>query len=169
MRTKPVRRDEVRYSYPGFTAFPIDSMRKHDKWRYLVPVAKLWRPLLRQLDEEEKKLWEHYAQIGMPISRERTPVRAPDLIYPETKFACRQCGRRFYRLQAMGVYCSDKCVAEARRAAMAPVVKARSKARAAARANRKCKTCGKPIKAKRSTMRFCSVRCRVADHRNANG
>jgi hypothetical protein len=52
---------------------------------------------------------------------------------------------------------------------MAPIVKARSKARAVARANRKCETCGKAIKAKRSTMRFCSIRCRVAAHRNANG
>jgi hypothetical protein len=32
-------------------------------------------------------------------------------------------------------------------------------------AGRKCEACGKAIKAQRSTMRFCSVRCRVAAHR----
>ena len=32
-----------------------------------------------------------------------------------------------------------------------------------------CEHCGRPITAQPSTMRFCSVRCRVADHRNANG
>ena len=56
-------------------------------------------------------------------------------------------------------------VAAVHAAAMAPIVKALAKARAAARANRKCATCGKPIKAQRSTKEFCSVRCRVAAHR----
>jgi hypothetical protein len=45
------------------------------------------------------------------------------------------------------------------------VVDVRAAARAEARANRKCATCGQPIKAQRSTMKFCSVRCRVAAYR----
>src|SRR5262249_21483229 len=54
-------------------------------------------------------------------------------------------------------------------AAHVAVVRRRSQARAAARANRKCEVCGQRLKAQRSTMRFCSARCRVAAHPNANG
>jgi hypothetical protein len=59
-----------------------------------------------------------------------------------------------------------KVVRSRKRAAwIAAFLKARSKARAAARAGRHCETCGKAIKAQRSTMRFCSIKCRVAAHR----
>ena len=47
----------------------------------------------------------------------------------------------------------------------AKLVKARSRARAAARAGRACATCGRRIKAKRASKRYCSTRCRVASHR----
>ena len=66
-------------------------------------------------------------------------------------------------------YCSDHCQREAdapqRAKKIAKMVRRKSEALAAARAGRKCETCGEKIEAQRSTMRFCSVKCRVAAHR----
>jgi hypothetical protein len=47
------------------------------------------------------------------------------------------------------------------------MIKVRSEAQAAARADRSCANpdCNRPIAALRSTMKFCSARCRVAAHR----
>jgi hypothetical protein len=65
------------------------------------------------------------------------------------------------------LYCSDKCVKAAHKVFVAKAVKARSEQRAAWRAkyNNECLMCGKPIQARRSTMQYCSIRCRVAMHR----
>jgi hypothetical protein len=164
-RTKPIRRDEIRYSWDIGT-MPASSMRK-SRDGGLEPVANLWARLLRSLDQERRESWESWRpQLkGDPPE----PIKVPR---PYRKSRCRHCGRLFYNAdrgwrQNSGVplYCSDKCVAAVRSAAMADIVKARSKARAVARAGRKCESCGKPIKAQRSTMRFCSTRCRVIAHR----
>jgi hypothetical protein len=164
-RTKPVSRDEIRCSW-DIQTMPASSMRKNRDGK-LEPIPKLWATLLRSLDQERKETWESWPPQLQGDPPE--PVKVPE---PYDKCFCRQCGRVFYKAdkgarQNGGVmlYCSDKCVAVAHAAAMAPIVKARSEARAKARAGRKCETCGKAIKAQRSTMKFCSVRCRVASHR----
>ena len=133
----------------------------------LVPITKLWAPLLRELDQENKETWESW-----PPELQGDPPKPLSVPRPYRKLFCRHCLRCFYSADkgsrqngGMMLYCSDKCVAVARSATMASIIKERSKARAKARAGRKCEGCGKAIKAQRSTMRFCSVRCRVADHR----
>jgi hypothetical protein len=73
----------------------------------------------------------------------------------------------FYRVYGGGWTCQSLAYAPKRAAHRAELIKARSEERADARAYRECETCGKPIEANRSTMRFCSVRCRVAAHRKA--
>jgi endogenous inhibitor of DNA gyrase (YacG/DUF329 family) len=139
MRSKPVQRHEVRFDGSQITTLPADSLRQGEYGREANP--KLWAPLLRELKVKEP--W--------PYSR--------------GKAKCQHCGCQFYWVpNRRSRYCSDQCANAVRSAAF---VKARSEARAAARANRKCETCGKPIKAQRSTMRFCSIRCRVAAHRSS--
>jgi hypothetical protein len=140
--------------------------------RRLEPIANLWAPLLRSLDQERRGQWEDWVKQG--VDDPDDPPEPFTVPRPYRECYCRHCGRMFYTADkgprqngVVMLYCSDKCVAAAHSAAMASIVKARSKARAAARANRKCATCGKPIKAQRSTMQFCSIRCRVAAHRNA--
>jgi hypothetical protein len=152
MRRKPVRRDEVRFDpWRQITTLPVDSVYL-DKQLNRKPIRKLWAPLMRQLSRISKKPVEypHHIQDG-----------APD---------CRHCDRRFYRTGYYGFYCSDRCqsLADApRRAArIAAFVKTRSERRADNRETN-CDHCGEPIEAKRSTMRFCSVKCRVAAHRAA--
>jgi hypothetical protein len=170
-RTKPVTRDEIRCGY-RIETMPANSMHRNRDGD-LKPIANLWVPLLRSLNQERRELWEDWVKRGLDdADRPPKPIAVPR---PYRKRICRHCGRSFYNgdkgpRQNGGVplYCSDKCVAMVHSAAMVPIVEARSKVRAAARANRQCATCGKPIKAKRSTMRFCSVKCRVAAHRDSH-
>jgi hypothetical protein len=65
--------------------------------------------------------------------------------------------------------CSDRCAGLARKAARSRYSAAQSRTtsevRAAARAGRTCLDCGAPLKAQRSTMLYCSPRCRMAGHR----
>jgi hypothetical protein len=139
MRRQPVQRHEVRFDrHRGcITTLPANSLRRGEFGRE--PIATLWAPLLRQL--KAKSPWPY--SLG--------------------KRKCQHCSTVFYHVPGRrSRYCSDPCANALRSAAFS---KARSEQRAAARANRKCETCGQPIKAKRSTMRFCSMRCRVASHR----
>jgi hypothetical protein len=170
-RTKPITRDEIRAGY-NVETLPANSFRKSASGD-LEPIPELWAPVLRELNLEHQKLHEEWVRMGISEGPCR-PIKVPPPLEYWGKHYCRHCDRVFYKAdkgptQNGGVmrYCSDKCVAAAHRACMAGVVKAKAKAkaRAAARANRKCATCGKPIKAQRSTMKFCSVRCRVAAHR----
>ncbi len=141
MRRKPVSRDEVHFNGRTITTAPVDAVRGTE-YRWGNPIMRLWAPLLREL-------------VGSQLG---SFVVGPD---------CRQCGWRFWRHdRSSGVFCSDHCAALARRAKYAATQGA---ARAAARVGRKCEneTCGKPLKAARSTMRYCSVRCRVAAFRGA--
>jgi hypothetical protein len=180
MRRKPVSRDEVRLdgspSYTCIVTLPFDSVRK--RGNKLEPIRKLWTPLLRQLTHAKKQWWasprgvEHLQWIrkkGWSDADQLEPVRCPQPIQYYFGSKCRHCSHRFcctdrYR----GDYCSDHCESLAnapRRAArIAAFIKARSEERADNR-NDNCDHCGKPIEAKRSTMRFCSVKCRVAAHR----
>jgi len=72
-----------------------------------------------------------------------------------------------------GRYCSDDCAKaswrDGRAGSVAAMVKVCSEVRAAARADRHYANpeCYKPLPAQRSTMKFCSVRCRVAAHRES--
>jgi endogenous inhibitor of DNA gyrase (YacG/DUF329 family) len=101
--------------------------------------------------------------LGIRNFEKPGPIGAPWPAQWGAERECRHCGRGFYRIRTANTYyCSDKCAYAAH---LAAVVKSRSKGRAAARADRKCEVCGKPLTAQRWTMRFCSVRCRVAAHR----
>jgi endogenous inhibitor of DNA gyrase (YacG/DUF329 family) len=169
-RTKPVQRDEVRFrpyfGAPCIETMPASAMRKNSDGT-VEPIAALSAPLLRLLDQQGREDWRGYVAEGLSL---RDDPPAPATVgLPYGRRHCRHCGRSFYYTEraTQTLYCSDKCVAAVHREAMVPIVEARSKARAVARANRKCAACGKPIKAKRSTMRFCSVNCRVAAHRDA--
>ena len=77
----------------------------------------------------------------------------------------------FYRVYLSSRYCSDDCAEASRgeqRASRNPaMVEARSETRAAARADRRCANpdSNKPLTAQRASMKFCSIRCRVAAHR----
>jgi hypothetical protein len=138
MRRKPVTRDEIRYNGQSLTTAPVDAIRA-DVWGTGHPIMALWAPLLRTLGE---------------------PMLDSFVMAPEP---CRQCGRRFWRDHCSnGMFCSDRCASLARRAKYAT---AQGAARATARSGRSCEWCGEPIEAARSTMRYCSVRCRVAAHR----
>jgi endogenous inhibitor of DNA gyrase (YacG/DUF329 family) len=150
MRTKPVRREEVRVKGAGSRAYiatlPVDSVEK-DEWGRYEPIKRLWAPLLRSL---------RHADCPMPYSyHART---------------CPHCGRKFFGIyRSTDRYCSDRCVetvhSQARAMRSQRQSQATSQARAAARAALTCETCGEPIEAQRATMRFCSTKCRVAAHR----
>jgi hypothetical protein len=165
-RTKPIQRDEIRVGY-NVETLPARSVRKSQDGG-LEPIPELWAPVLRELQSEFEKKW---VRIGISSG----PCRQIEMPRPRrwrSKSFCRHCGRAFYKADrgptqngGVPLYCSDKCVNAVRSARFAKV---RSEARAKARADRKCETCGKPIKAQRSTMRSCSIRCRVARHRKAN-
>ena len=152
MRRKPVSRNEVRFDpwRQSITTLPIGSVTRNRQGEP-EPIRTLWAPLLRQLTRENHK-----------------PVECPQAAIRGIAF-CQHCSGRFYRTEDYrGFYCSDRCESLAnapRRAArIAAFVKARSEERADNRETN-CEHCGKPIEAKRSTMRFCSVKCRVAVHR----
>lgn len=146
MRRKPVSRDEVRFDNRRrrISTLPASAIIDHK------PIPKLWAPLLKQLN------------VPCPVPANSRPR------------ACKHCGGLFYTVMAGGMmckprYCSDHCQREAnapqRAKKIAKMVRRKSEALAAARAGRKCETCGEKIEAQRSTMRFCSVKCRVAAHR----
>ena len=174
MRRKPVRREEVRFSGTHILTVPADSVRPN-KYRSVEPIERLWVPLVRSLNDGQKQQWEASLGVrktlaasgwrgGFPAPK---PITAPHVHSWETHvYTCEQCGRQFYRTyiaRGTNALCSDVCIKRARSASLS---KATSERRAAARADRKCVTCGKPIKAQRSTKHFCSSDCRVAAHRS---
>lgn len=164
MRHKPVNRDEIKFNeHSGsIRTLPADAVRTMKGRRFTVePIRKLWAPLLRQLNRAARKRWDGYSEqykrrFGF------TPIKCPK---PDGFLAhqpCDHCGREFYSVRRNGPkHCSDRCAKTVRTAAF---VKARSERRADNRETH-CDRCAKPIEAKRSTMRFCSVKCRVAAHR----
>jgi predicted nucleic acid-binding Zn ribbon protein len=188
MRKKPVTRDEVRIegagsAYAHITTLPRNTAR--ERGNKLEAIPKLWAPLLQELNRVAKE-WSESPRglehrkwcLEQGYSDPLEPITMPE----PSRYAgcpqCRHCGRRFYRAREgnrpqwrlrTGHYCSDRCQrlanAPARKARRAAWVKTRSEQRADARADLECGYCGKPIEAQRSTMRFCSARCRVAAHR----
>jgi hypothetical protein len=134
------------------------------------PIAALWQPLLRRLRRQAQtehqrrladykrlfpdrpKIWPKFHTISVATfyadgwrGREQT---------------CRVCRSRFYSDRKW--HCSDAC---ARRFASQQLAARRSKARAQARAGRTCAVCAAPLDALRSSKKYCSVKCRVAAHR----
>jgi endogenous inhibitor of DNA gyrase (YacG/DUF329 family) len=86
---------------------------------------------------------------------------------------CVICGRAFVTGDNMGrpLYCSDACQKIATKKPRAPRDSpprnnaTRAAERATRRANRECEHCGQPFTPRRASGRFCSMRCRVANHR----
>jgi hypothetical protein len=114
-------------------------------------------------------LREQAAAFGIRGFKAPEPIRCPQPyrahIGPCT---CRHCGREFLRVRhGSPHYCSDRCVRGAHHVRVTAQSLTTSEARAAARANRICERCGTPLVSQRSTRRFCSIRCRVANHRAA--
>jgi hypothetical protein len=167
MRRKPVTRDEIRLSERGtILTIPADSVRFSARRlgdRY-IPIDRLWNPLFEALQKEQDDIYAfHKSGPFRSWPFERRIIHWPRIWSISIKKTCKHCGRGFFNSGRWRSYhCSDKCVRAARRA---PVVKARSEERAAERAGLKCQTCGTKLAAKRSTAKFCSVRCRVAAHR----
>jgi hypothetical protein len=165
MRTKPVCRDEVCIlrGWPWeawrITTLPADSVRRVERSLACEAIPKLWAPLLRRLSKLQAEQWQVEGAKRESDGKERFEKPGPvELPHPGDAEECRHCGTKFYTVSRRPhAYCSDRC-------AVARATKARSERRAADR-NDTCDHCGKPIRARRSTMKFCSIRCRVAAHR----
>jgi endogenous inhibitor of DNA gyrase (YacG/DUF329 family) len=180
MRRKPVTREEIYFDGKHIVTLPTDAVEKDGFTAR--PIRKLWIPLLRALNQKQRRSWRRdepvrrafvedalKARIILKRQRPPPPVQCPEP-YSIWTSDCPQCGKTFHRVYRATVrYCSNACAAAAlrsgRAAANAVRVKARSEARAAARAARQCARCGTPLTAQRSTMKFCSPRCRIAGHR----
>jgi len=197
MRRKPVTRSEIRFDGSRIATLPVDAVRvdvpdKDLPWNeYVVPIPRLWVPLLRALNRIGKHRHEEREQANANMSIEDRalhanlrintkptpwePIRLRERYFVAqfrggvTIGSCKHCGREFYRLYTNNRYCSDDCAKASwrvgRAGGVAAASQARSEARAAARADRRCAHCNEPITAQRSTGKFCSVRCRVAAHR----
>jgi hypothetical protein len=175
MRRRPVTRSEIRFDGEQITTLPADAVVE-DSLGWLVPIEKLFVPLLRSLDRSMRYEYERAAQSWNDSSslKPREPIRCPwpyDRHGPRT---CRRCGRCFYRSNAgryrVTAFCSDAC-AEATREEVrafhnAATKKARREATAAARAGRRCAYCDKPLTAQRATKKFCDARCRFQAHQS---
>jgi hypothetical protein len=180
MRRTPVMRSEVRFDGKEITTLPADAVTE-DSLGWLVPIQKLFAPLLRSLDRSTSYEYEQAIQSRKDVPSQAgvgmkpwEPIRCP---WPYDRHggphACRRCGRGFYRSIAgrylPTAFCSDAC-AEATREEVrafhnAATKKARSEATAAARAGRRCAYCDKPLTAQRSTKKYCDAHCRFqADH-----
>jgi hypothetical protein len=166
MRRRPVTRSEIRFNGRYISTLPVDAVRKEDFGR-IVPILELWAPLLRSLTQwrrgDDAQWAQFFNAIGIPKKPQTPePVRLPDrYVWPEPRLcSCQRCGDEFYRLGGSGRYCSDVC-AEAGQAVRNAAI---AEARAAARADRYCANpdCNKPLTTQRSTMKFCSERCRQA-------
>jgi hypothetical protein len=163
MRRHPVTRSEIRFNGRYISTLPVDAVRKKDSGR-IVPILELWAPLLCSLTRWRRRD-DAWAQFFNAIGSPRKP-QMPPYVWPEPRLcSCQHCGREFYRLSGSGRYCSDVCTKASRAVRNEAMAKSRSEARAAARADRHCARCNEPIIAQRSTSIFCSVRCRVAAHR----
>ncbi len=179
MRRRYVTRSEVRFDGKQITTLPADAVTE-DSLGWLVPIEKLFAPLLRSLDRSMRYEYERAVQSRKDFSclaalevKPPEPIRCP---WPYDRHGgprtCRRCGRCFYRSIAGRYYtefCSDAC-AEATRQEVrafhnAATKKARSEATAAARAGRLCAYCNKPLTAQRATKKFCDAHCRFQAHR----
>jgi hypothetical protein len=81
---------------------------------------------------------------------------------------CRRCQRPFIGLSGAKI-CSDECRTLAKRDSIrkASAKRGRRRAEASEARTSACRHCGEHLPARRSSKRFCSVKCRVAAHRGA--
>ena len=167
MRRRPVTLDEIRMGRLAPTTIPADSVAPNEDGD-LVGIISVWRPLIRSLNRK-RKAWNATAKPGLGLK----PIKLHMLSIPYVRYDCRakncrHCGTLFYshgHVNQVGVCCSDRCLKAVRAKMSKASAEKRSEARAATRADLICQTCKEPLEAKRSTAKFCSVRCRVAAHR----
>jgi hypothetical protein len=182
-RTTPLTRDEVRVDHWfQILTVPADAFREREAHpRFYVP-DHLAADLLAQLNREREARIAWYQQNPPPPEALAAmqaigswPYQPPP---PQASLAhwdswlsqdyCRQCLKWFVRLEprARTRFCSDKCHAEHERERWQALTDRRSADRAEDRAYLYCHHCGGDLPlAQRSTGRYCSVRCRVAAHR----
>jgi len=170
LRGEPVRRDEVLIDGRRLETMPIATWRFEERQgqtrgvsyapRLLVGDAELWHALL---DE-----------IGSRV----TPEFA---VWEAREYVCEYCGARYLGLKRGGDHrvrvCSNECARRRRNAKQRLwrqrrdpsdyqlINAARTARRAETRAGRVCAHCGIPIRAARSTRRFCSNLCRIRAYR----
>jgi len=169
LRDEPVRRDEVLIDKRRLETMPIATWQFEERQgqtrdglshttRLLVGDPELWRPLIDSIRvTPEFSVWE---------ARE---------------YVCEYCGARYLGLRRGGDHrvrvCSNECARRLHNAKQRlwrqrrgpsdyQLINAvRTARRAEARAGRVCAHCGIPIKATRSTRRFCSSLCRIRAYR----
>ncbi len=104
MRRRPVTRSEVRFDGKQITTLPADAVTE-DSLGWLVPIEKLFAPLLRSLDRsvryqyaravQSRKEFSSLAAVGM---KPPEPIQCP---WPYDRHGgphtCRRCGLCFYR------------------------------------------------------------------------
>jgi RNA polymerase-binding transcription factor DksA len=139
---------------------------------YGKPLGQLTGAEGRQLDGWQSAVFEHVGDAevleDVKTEEELHAIHDRSVLSSQPDRRCDRCGgpieaARHYRIErSVGIYCTYFCAASGRRDRYA---RTQGAARAAARAGRKCERCGKPIKAARSTKRFCSTKCRVAAFR----
>jgi hypothetical protein len=162
MRRKPVTRVEIRFNGNHITTLPANTVRETEDGRVEV-IEHLWTALVDSLNKAQRPKWR-FGRVEPP-----NVIACPD---PDDGRGwhkprqCPQCKGKFYPAMIgngnfeKARYCSDRCRNTKQSLA-------RSKDRAAGRARRVCAGCGQRFDARRSTMRFCSGKCRVAGHRAA--
>jgi hypothetical protein len=164
---RPVSRDEIRFNGARITTLPVDSV-KVPRRGYPHAIERLWQPLLDALNREQQERWAADQELRKKLAgsgwrggvKRPNPIRCPHPSW--TPLPCEHCGREFYRVLRIGRFCCDRCAQAAHSAATA---RAKSEARAAARAGRTCVVCGEPIEGQRSTRRYHSDACRVRAYR----
>jgi hypothetical protein len=102
---------------------------------------------------------------AVAVAALKAGANMPTALHPRAWLRrCRRCQAPFIALQSARL-CSDDCRAVARRESVRKASAKRTKRR-----NERtgmCRQCGNETAARRSTKRFCGVRCRVAWHRTA--
>lgn len=167
-----------------------------DTWDEIMPIAALWEPLLAELrDMQIARHWQCHpvplddiamqARWGFTTFLDRSKRVGPflpanielpyHLNYKHHHF-CRVCGIGFFDVGNRARYhrwhfCSETChnIAAASNKGNIDYNAERAEKRLEARSNRLCAHCAEPFTPARATGRFCSTRCRIAAHRNANG
>jgi hypothetical protein len=154
-RDDPVRREEVRLAPGGlvFAATPADAwelVSEGHRYPYFEPIATLFEPLLAELPAVQ--LPKRFSQGCSWLQKD-----------------CPRCGRASFIASShwRGAYCSDHCVALARKAAAQRQTAKRSMERREAREGTICPYCGTTFTGLRSDRRFCSDLCRVRAHRRS--
>ena len=170
LRGEPVRRDQVLIGKLGLETMPVAT------WRFEERQGQAYgRSYTAQLLVGDAELWHALLdEIGTRVIPEFS-------VWDAREYVCEYCGARYLGLKRGGErrvrVCSNECARRQRNAKQQLwrqwrdrpdyqlINAARTARRADARAGRVCARCGIPIKAARSTRRFCSDICRVKWHR----